>query len=152
MACSLGKWEDYSWNGENGVLKYMDKAGKLQVQADTVPLGSFFTKSGTWQWAWANKSLPPAVRKMAEKVKELYKFTGIDVFKTTTIEIDESMAWELVAMCVSHLDAKGSYAMPAGQLLVFVAIVEVEKAGKRTADNCVAPGEAERNRTFCFFQ
>jgi len=48
---------------------------------------------------------------LAEKLKELYKLTGMEVFKMPTIEVDEAMAWELVAMCVSHLDAQGSYAM-----------------------------------------
>jgi hypothetical protein len=126
----LGKGGDYAYDTPSGELKFMDKAGKLRVQAATIPLGSYSAKSGTWQWAWANKSNPPAVRKQAEKLKELFKRTGMDVFKMPTIEIDEPMVWELVAMCVSHLEAEGSYAMPAGQLTVLVAIMEIEKAAK----------------------
>jgi len=129
----LGKWTDYAYDAVTGELRFKDNAGKVTVHAKTVPLGSFSSKSSTWQWAWANKSTPPAVRKEAEQLKELYKFTGMDVFKMPTIEIDESMAWELVAMCVSHLDARGSYSMPAGQdgkLRVFVAIEKIGKSQK----------------------
>lgn len=126
----LGKWDEYLYDTPSGELQFKDKAGKVQVQASTVALGSFSAKSGTWQWAWANKTNPPSVRKQSEQLKELFKVTGMDVFKMPTIEIDESMSWELVAMCVSHLDAKGSYAMPVGKLTVFVAIQEISKTGK----------------------
>ena len=48
--------------------------------------------------------------------------------KEPTIEIDEDMAWELTAMSVSHLGAKGCYHMSAGMdghLNVFVALMDV---------------------------
>lgn len=127
----LGKWAAYSFDAPTGQLQFKDKSGTVQVRADTWPLGSFSAKSNTWQWAWANESTPVAVRKRAEKLKELYKLTRMDVFKMPTIEIDEAMAWELVAMCVRHLDAKGSYALPdssVGKLIIFVAIGDIGKA------------------------
>ena len=127
----LGKWAAYSFDAPTGQLQFKDKSGEVQVQADALQLGSFSAKSKTWQWAWANKSTPAAVRKKAEKLKELYKLTGMEVFKMPTIEVDEAMVGELVAMCVSHLDAKGSYAMPdssVGKLTVFVAIHDIGKA------------------------
>lgn len=62
----------------------------------------------------------------------MFKQAGFDVFKEPTIEIDEDMAWELTAMSVSHLDAKGCYHMSAGtdgHLNVFVALMDV-RSGK----------------------
>lgn len=129
----LGKWEDFLYDAPSGRLQFKDKSGTVKVQAETISLGSHSKKSDTWQWAWANKSLPAGVRKQAEEVKQLFKLTGMDVFKQPTIEIDEGMAWELVAMCVKHLAAQGCYSMPAdptGVLRVFVAIREVAKIGK----------------------
>lgn len=127
----LGKWADYFYDAPSGELQFKDKSGKVQVRADTVPLGSYSSKTGTWQWAWANKSTPAGVRKQAEELKKLVKLTGMDVFKMPTLEVDESMVWELAAMSVSHLDAKGCYHMSAGadgHLNVFVALVDVQSA------------------------
>jgi hypothetical protein len=124
----IGKWAEYAYDAPSGALQFKDASGKAKVQAGTVPHGSFSGKSNTWQRSWANKSTPPRTRKQAEKVKELFKLTGMEVFKMATIEIDEAVACELVAMCVSHLDARGSYAMPAGddgKLTVFMAIQEI---------------------------
>lgn len=124
----LGKWDEFAYDVPSGLLQFKDGAGKVKVEADTIPLGSFSTKSSTWQWAWANQSYPPPVRKKAQKLKELYKRTGMDVFKMETIEIEDAMAWQLVAMCVDHFKALGSYAMPAGpagRITVFVSIQEI---------------------------
>jgi hypothetical protein len=124
----LGKWDEYFYDTPSGELQFKDNKGAVQVRADTVPLGSYSTTSGTWQWAWANKSTPTAVRKQAEELKKLFKRTGIDVFKMPAIEIDEPMVWELAAMSVSHLGAKGCYHMAAGadgHLNVFVALMDV---------------------------
>ena len=125
----LGKWADYFYDAPSGELQFKDKSGKVQVRADTVPLGSYSSKSGTWQWAWANKSMPADVRKQAEELKKLFKLTGMEVFKMPAIEVDESMVWELAAMSVSHIDAKGCYHMSAGadgHLNVFVALIDVQ--------------------------
>lgn len=67
------------------------------------------------------------------KKRKLPVLTGMDVFKMPMIEVDESMVWQLAAMCVSHLDAKGCYHMSAGsdgQLNVFVALMDVESVKK----------------------
>jgi hypothetical protein len=127
----LGKWAAFFYDTPSGLLQFKDKSEKVRVEAQTSPIGSFSSKSDTWQWAWANKSTPPDVRKQAEELKKLFKLTGMDVFKMPTVEVDESMAWELVAMCVKHLQSLGCYAMSAGSdgnLQVFVAIREIRKA------------------------
>lgn len=129
----VGKWDDFAYDALSGRLEFKEKSGVVKVESDTLPLGSFSTKSGTWQWAWANKSTPPDARAASAKLKELAELTGMEVFRADTIEVDDGMAWELVAMCVKFLGAKGCYSMTAdskGTLRVFVAITEVRKTGK----------------------
>lgn len=129
----LGKWAAYAFDATTSRLQFQDESGEVRVQAETWQLGSFSAKSKTWQWAWANKSTPSAVRKTSEILKELYELTGMDAFKTPTIDVDEDLVSELVAMCVRHLDALGCYAMSdgsTGQLRVFVAIREIAKTKK----------------------
>lgn len=129
----MGKWEDYFYDAPSGRLQFKDKTGAVKVQAETIQIGSHSKKSDTWQWSWAHKALPAGARKQSEELKKLFKLTGMEVFKQPTIEIDAGMAWELVAMCVKHLEAQGCYSMPAdpkGVLRVFVAIREVAKVGK----------------------
>lgn len=125
----LGKWDEFFYDAPSGELQFKDTAGAVRVRADTVPLGSYSSNSGTWQWAWANKSTPDAPREKAEELKKLFELTGMDVFQMPTIEVEESMVWEIAAMCVSHLEAMGCYHMPAGKdghLAVFVALMDVE--------------------------
>ena len=50
-------------------------------------------------------------------------FEMVDAFKA-----DESMAWELTAVAVKHLGAKGCYRAPSGGgLYTFLAITDIRK-------------------------
>jgi hypothetical protein len=123
----LGHYKDFWFDQPTGVLQFKDGSGKAQVEATVTPIGSFSSKSNTWQWAWANKSIVERLRLKAEKLKELSTLTGIKTFGLPACNADEAMAWEMTAMAVSLLGSLGCYRIPARDLQVFVAIDSIRR-------------------------
>ena len=103
-----GRW----WFEQStGKLQFFDHNDLLSSEADVMHIGSYSPKSNTWNWAWGNASVLPWLREKAEKLKELEVITSIELFSYEnpfTVE-SESMAWELAAMSIQHLQAKGCY-------------------------------------------
>jgi hypothetical protein len=95
---------------------------QLTLEADVTPIGTHAAGDESWQWAWANKSFPEAVRERAAKLKELAAQTTIEAFLERTLEVDEAQTWQLVAMSCEHLGALGTYDFPTRNARLFVAI------------------------------
>lgn len=118
----LGTYPDFWFQQETGTLQFKESDGTVALEATIIPIGSFSTRSMTWQWSWANQSVIGPLREKAESLKGLFDLTGINIFQTPTFEADEEMAWELAAMSVRYLESLGCYRMPMDHLMVFVAI------------------------------
>jgi hypothetical protein len=104
----LGTWAAWGYDQATNVLTFKDEAGVVKVEAVTTFLGSFSPGGGSWMWGWANTALLPAVRERAEALKGLAEATGMEAFRTQgKLEADEEMAWELAAMGVEQLGARG---------------------------------------------
>ena len=71
---------------------------------------------------------------MPESVRELFDLTGIEIFRKESFRTDEEMAWELAAMAVRHLNARGCYRGPSRHLLVFLAIDEIRSVAMGDGD------------------
>ena len=112
-------------------LQFFDEQKRMVVEADVIDAGSYSPKSNSWKWAWANESVLPALRKKAERLKELQDITGMDLFgDPMAFEIDdEAMAWELTAMAARHLGALGCYRAPANGEgpVIFLLIMKIRK-------------------------
>jgi hypothetical protein len=121
----LGNYATWAYDQTTALLSFSDADGQVRIEASAITIGSFSTRSQTWQWAWASPTVPEQPRAESARLKGLFDATGVDVFRLETFEADENMAWELAAMAVTHLGAVGCYRAPAGQLSVFLAIVSV---------------------------
>jgi hypothetical protein len=129
---SAGRW----WfDQETGNLQFFDATDNLFVETDVIDIGSYSPKSNSWKWAWSNDSVLPWLRQRAGKLKELEAITGIKIFghdNSFTVK-DDSMAWELTAMCIKHLRAVGCYRCPSskpGGPTIFLAIMSIKRCGK----------------------
>lgn len=110
------------------MIQFFDSADKMVLQAEFVPIGTFSPLSNTWLWAWANVTTLPGQRQKAERLKQLNEVTGSTLFEdANTFEVDEPMAWELAAVSVKHLDAKGCYRAPSsdGTHFSFLALTSL---------------------------
>lgn len=131
LAAEYGLGSSSRWwaDQETSVIQFFDAADKLVLQAEFVPIGSFSPLSNTWLWAWANVTTLPRQREKAEKLKELSALTGFALFDDAdTFEVDEPMAWELTAVSVKHLGARGCYRAPSsdGSHFGFLALINLQ--------------------------
>jgi len=112
-------------------LQFFDEQMRLVVEADVIDAGSYSPKSISWKWAWGNESVLPALRKKAERIRELEAITGVAIFgEPMAFKIDdENMAWELAAMAAKHLGALGCYRAPSKEdgPVIFLLIMKIRK-------------------------
>lgn len=108
----MGRW----WlDQETATIQFFDEHDRLTVEAQVINIGSFAPKRLSWMWAWGNPTVPAKLRQKALPLKELQAITGIDLFafdQAFTLE-NEAMAWELAAIAVQHLNARGCYRAPS---------------------------------------
>jgi len=130
----FGSFHRWSFDQRNGKLEMFDEVDRKVLEADVVCIGSYVSDSSSWKWAWSNDSLLPELRSRAESLKVLGDITGIDLFAAASafsIE-DESMAWELTAMCVRQLHALGAYRAPSSEkLYTYFAITAIHQLPPR---------------------
>jgi hypothetical protein len=103
---SIGAFHFKSDNGRNLYFKYID-------------VGSYSTKTNTWNWSWNNKTTPKHVTRALEKVK----FFGIENhFEQLTnglIDGDEYTGWEMTAISSKLLSTIGAYRVPHEHLFIY---------------------------------
>ncbi len=92
-------------------------------------IGSHVPERSSWRWSWANGSLPEKVRTKAASVQQLYDLTGYDVFRQADAKVDESMAWEFIALSAKALGSLGAYSMPQRNLRVYVLLDQLVPQG-----------------------
>ncbi|MDC0601626.1 hypothetical protein OAP14_01220, partial [Aliiglaciecola sp.] len=108
----LGHFERYDLEPKNERIIFRSSDGK-KVQANFIPIGTFSPGSGSWMWGWNNSAFTDSLRVKAESLKLLSEITGFEMFSNPTSEVDEDMAWEMVAMAVHTLKSEGVYRAPA---------------------------------------
>jgi len=125
----IGTFSRWWFEQETAKLQFLE-SGIVAVEADFIPIGSYSPRSKTWKWAWGNEHVLPPLRRRAEMLKDLESITGLALFgRADPFEVDETMAWELAALAVMHLDARGCYrALSADDgLHSFLAITDIRK-------------------------
>lgn len=128
----LGQYPRWWFDQASATLKFYDQHERVGLIADIINIGSFSTSASTWQWAWSNPSVLPALRLRAERHKELQATTGFGIFgRAEPFKADEARAWELSAMAVMHLGAVGCYRAPFTEqnIQIFLALETVHRLG-----------------------
>ncbi len=126
----FGDYSRWWFEQSTSKLQFFDDNDVLCLETDIIDIGSYSSKSSTWLWAWANVSVLPTLRQESEKLKELSKITGYQLFEDYhTFHVDENMAWELAALSVKQLNAKGCYRAPSstGENYSFLAIINLRR-------------------------
>ena len=102
-------------------------------------LGTQSDTEGTWLWAWANPSVPEAVRNDAELVRDFGERQGIAMFTEAEHRIGSSLPPEMLALIASELtDADGYYRGPYEGGAVLVLLRLPDQAPRRD------PGDVRR--------
>ena len=122
---NLGKYDEY-WYDQTTESIQFKTAGNVELEFIILPIGSWSSKSNTWAWAWANKSITDELKSQSIKIKDLANYTGYGIFEKEAFEADEFMAHELTSMAVHHLGALGMYIVPSNNLKLFLALVRLK--------------------------
>jgi hypothetical protein len=131
----LGRLARWAFDGNSGLLTFFDRYDRPVVRADTTEIGSYSLETHTWKWAWANPSLPDARRAKSQLLKGLQDLTGFEVFgRDDPFAASEERSWEMAAMSVHHLSARGCYRGPAKHLYVFFAIDAIDGVASKGAE------------------
>ena len=95
----LDRFECYDWDQRTGQLIFSED-GQARVVADIQFVGSISTRSGTWLWSWANRSIPESMKHGVRDVRaygETHRYLKL-----------ASAAW-----AAEEADAGGPEALPA---------------------------------------
>jgi hypothetical protein len=122
----LGSYQRFDFDFESEEIRFKDD-DDTKIKADIIPIGSFCTRTSTWMWGWANPAFPNSLRENSEKIKELYDYTGYEIFKDEITEIEEDMVWEISGMAIRALGSEGVYRSPQNETLYFYAINNVSR-------------------------
>ena len=126
----IGGFNRWHFDQASERLQFFNAQGDLACEADVIAIGSFAPSSNTWKWAWANESMLQSLRRKAEPLKQLANVTGFQLFcSEPAVSVQgENMAWELAAMSVRHLKARGAYRAPTSTgLSSFLAITSLRR-------------------------
>jgi len=120
----INEHKRWDWDQGTGALVFSNddvQAVISQIQF----VGSISTSSDTWLWAWANSSLEP---ESWAKVLTVQKYGETSNFVNLTTPLwvaDEIDGWEMTAVAVELLDAKGAYRTPSSNGFTYLALTDV---------------------------
>jgi len=121
----FGDFDRWDMDTQQGDLVFTNPDG-FTATCPAQAVGSFNHDDGTWLWAWANPSLPEALKRDVRKVKAYGEEHGFNLLTEPKHELgDEMRAWELAALATKLAEAQGAYRCPLGSTAFFVTFSEV---------------------------
>jgi hypothetical protein len=122
----LGKFDEWDLNQDKGSLEFSNADGtKAKMPAQVI--GSYDTRNGSWQWAWANASVYDKLKEDSLKVRQYGKDKGFKKLTKAVTLCSEDEAWAMAAIACKICGAQGVYRGPASDsLYVFMDLGAVE--------------------------
>ncbi|MFB7510367.1 DUF6882 domain-containing protein [Streptomyces broussonetiae] len=107
MSWGLGSADRWDLDQTTGIITWTfpDKTATAPAQI----LGSFSPGSGSWVWAWANKSILPDMSRDARSFRDWAEANGHPALAQPEINADAQAASTLVALAVRVTEATGYY-------------------------------------------
>ncbi|MFH9090973.1 DUF6882 domain-containing protein [Streptomyces sp. NPDC017673] len=126
MSWGLGSADRWGLDQTTGLITWTfpDKTATAPAQI----LGSFSPSSGSWVWAWANKSILPELSHDARSVRDWAEAHGHQALAEPQIDADEQVAATLAALAVRVTEATGFYRGSGGNSMVMITFGSVTLA------------------------
>lgn len=119
-----GKEKAWTADLSAGVIMFKfdgDKTGTAHFQT----VGIYKEATGTFTWAWANDSLPAALRKHAKLAKKWGRAQQHPSFLTKTVQCSMEEAWNFAAATRKVANAQSVYRGRVGGEYIFMTTDEV---------------------------
>ncbi len=84
-------------------------------------IGSFAPAESTWLWAWANPSIPDALKQDSSRVRHYGQEHKIARLTSAEWPGSEADGWDMAALACKLCEAQGIYRGPAGSSFVFIS-------------------------------
>jgi hypothetical protein len=114
--------EEWAYDQIGGVLRLTFNDGTAFL-ADGQILGSYSASDSSWEWAWNNPHVDPAMARDSEAVKALGQRLGIEYLQAGMIPVpgDDFLSY-LCAIGIKATDSIGVYRGSAGHIEVFITL------------------------------
>jgi hypothetical protein len=104
----MARWD---FDDKTSTLTFSDPR-RPNLIADVRLVGSYSTRSGTFQWAWQTFDEAAPDAEAVSRLRVFGEVRGISHLTTPKIECDESHGWEMAALAGYILGAEGLYRAP----------------------------------------
>ena len=121
---NLGGYQRYDWNQETGQFIFSDN-GQARVVADIQFVGSVSSRSNTWLWSWANKSIFESVKQRVREVRAYGDDHRYLKLACACWPAEEADGWEMAAITAYLTGAAGAYRSPGDQGFSFLVMTDV---------------------------
>jgi hypothetical protein len=124
---SLGTHKRWDWDQERRELVFSND-GVPAVIAGVEFAGSVSTKTDTWLWSWANRSILETVRSRITAVRDFGERRDFPRLTVPKWPAEEADGWEMAAVALHILDGQGVYRTPGDAGFTFMVLTEVRFA------------------------
>jgi hypothetical protein len=111
----------WDWNQESSQLVFSND-GVAAVICDVVFVGSVSTRSNTWMWAWANKSVLEGVKADIRKVRAYGEEKNFEKLAGAYWSATERDGWVMTAISTQVLGGIGAYRSPDDDGFTFMVV------------------------------
>lgn len=127
----FGRHDVWDLDQSEGTIRFSDPEVNI-AEAPAQIAGSFDSGSGTWLWAWANKSIEPRLTEHSLKVKAFGERRGFQRLVQPKWNAAESDCWSMAAITALLNGAQGVYGGPiqSGLVLITFGAVQIRKYSK----------------------
>jgi len=112
--------EPFHWDLETATLRF--QRAHDQVVASLCLVGTTSEFEGTFLWAWANETIPPAAIQGLERVQEFGKAHDLSLLTEAEFPGSRPDGLELVAIAGRILDADGTFVAADGDVTRFFTL------------------------------
>ncbi|MCA9679045.1 MAG: hypothetical protein KC464_28700 [Myxococcales bacterium] len=117
----LGELARWDFDDEAAMLTFTDPRLPPLV-VDVLLVGSYSTRSGTFQWAWKTREGADDAALEVAQLRTFGEVRGIPALTVANRACDEVEAWELAAIAAHVLGADGLYRAPFDHLYWFMLL------------------------------
>lgn len=104
----LLEYSRYDWSQDGSQLTFSSN-GQARLVADIQFVGSVSTRSDTWLWSWANRSIVEPARRRVRDVRAYGETHHFLKLACAAWEADEDDGWTMTAVTAYLLKAPGGY-------------------------------------------
>jgi uncharacterized protein DUF6882 len=123
----LSSYQRYDWDQDKGTIVFSDD-GVPKLLANIHFVGSVSTRTNTWLWSWANKSISCNLSERIREVKrygELHGFAQLTEPYWSASEVD---GWEMTSVSAYILKTQGAYRTTDENGFTFMLLTDVRRA------------------------